>query len=182
MTYFKPLKHGKIKHSNNKIFKNCNMRKLVTGLVLSYFTLSHYAYAAPAFKGINYSGEYLCKGTNEAIGEYEVVVTLKLNSLNSKGKFGVYDFNTETVNSVIYFGQAVADGNRLSLTFKLSKAPNAEYSTGIGEFKKLKGQRWGFSHQYYEPDNSGGNYGTEFCAMQKTFSATAKTKKIPKKT
>ena len=156
---------------------NCNMRKLVTGLVLSYLVFSPPVYAAPAFKGKNYSGEYLCKGKNDAVGDYEVIVTLKLNTLNSNARFGVYDFNTETENSVIYFGQAVADGNRLALTFKLSKAPNAEYSTGIGEFKKIKGQRWGFSHQYYEPDNSGGNYGTEFCAMQNTQLPQVKRKK-----
>jgi hypothetical protein len=158
------------------------MRKLVTGLVLSFLALSLTANAAPVFKGTNYSGEYLCKGKNDAIGDYEVIVTLKLNTLNSNAKFGVYDFNTETVNSVIYYGQAVADGNRLALTFKLSKAPNAEYSTGIGEFKKLKGRRWGFSHQYYEPDNSGGNYGTEFCAMQSAQLPPVKKKKSANKT
>jgi hypothetical protein len=157
------------------------MRKLVLCLVLTSFILSPFAYSAPAFRGINYSGEYLCKGNNEAVGDYEVVVTLKLNSLNSNGKFGVYDFNTETVNSVIYFGQAVADGNRLSLTFKLSKAPNAEYSTGIGEFKKIGNRRWGFNHRYYEPDDSGGNYGTEFCAMQKATLPTVMNKKLASK-
>jgi hypothetical protein len=158
------------------------MRKFVTGLVLSYLTLCSSAFAAPVFKGTNYSGEYLCKGKNDAVGEYEVIVTLKLNTLNSNAKFGVYDFNTETENSVIYYGQAVADGNRLALTFKLSKAPNAEFSTGIGEFKKLKGQRWGFSHQYYEPDNSGGNYGTEFCAMQNAQLPPVIKKKTANKT
>jgi hypothetical protein len=157
------------------------MRKLVISLVLTSFTLPPLAYAAPAFRGINYSGEYLCKGNNEAVGDYEVMVTLKLNSLNSNGKFGVYDFNTETVNSVIYFGQAVADGNRLSLTFKLSKAPNAEYSTGIGEFKKIGNRRWGFNHRYYEPDDSGGNYGTEFCAMQNTALPLVTNKKLASK-
>lgn len=158
------------------------MRKFFTGLVLSYLAIHPTAHATPPFKGINYSGEYLCKGKNDVVGDYEVVVTLKLNSLNSNAKFGVYDFNTETVNSVIYYGQAVADGNRLSLTFKLSKSPNAEYSTGIGEFKRLKGQRWGFSHQYYEPDNSGGNYGTEFCAMQHAQPLPVKKKKSSVKT
>jgi hypothetical protein len=155
------------------------MIKFFAGLVLSFFAVTPHAHAA-AFKGTNYSGEYLCKGNNDAVGDYEVIVTLKLNSLNSNRKFGVYDFNTETVNSVTYFGQAVADGNRLALTFKLSKAPNAEYSTGIGEFKKLSGRHWGFSHQYYEPDNSGGNYGTEFCAMQKASTVPANTSKLKK--
>ena len=157
------------------------MRKIVICLVLTCFTFPPFVYAAPTFKGINYSGEYLCKGNNEAVGDYEVTVTLKLNSLNSNAKFGVYDFNTETVNSVIYFGQAVADGNRLALTFKLSKAPNAEYSTGIGEFKKIGNRRWGFNHRYYEPDDSGGNYGTEFCAMQNTALLPATSKKLASK-
>ncbi len=157
------------------------MRKKVICFVLACFMFTPFAYAAPQFKGTNYSGEYLCKGNNEAVGDYEVMVTLKLNSLNSNGKFGVYDFNTETVNSVIYFGQAVADGNRLSLTFKLSKAPNAEYSTGIGEFKKIGNRRWGFNHHYYEPDDSGGSYGTEFCAMQNTSLSPATNKKLASK-
>ncbi len=141
------------------------MKKLITLLGVSCLAIAHTAYAVPAFNGINYSGEYLCKGNNEAIGDYDVTVTLKLNRLNSNGKLGVYDFNTETVNAVTYFGQAVADGNRIALTFKLSKAHNAEYSTGIGEFKKTSARRWSFNHRYYEPDDNGGNYGTEICVM-----------------
>ncbi|MGB4811626.1 MAG: hypothetical protein WBP13_03965 [Methylophilaceae bacterium] len=145
------------------------MKKMLFCFGLSSLVLSPLANATLAFDGVNYSGEYLCKGTNESVGDYAVTVSLKLNKLSSQGKLGVYDFNTETVNAVTYFGQAVADGNRIALTFKLSKAPNAEYSTGIGEFKKLSGRRWGFHHRYYEPDDTGGNYGTEFCTMQKTY-------------
>jgi hypothetical protein len=148
------------------------MKKIIMGVVLACLTYIPSSFALPAFKGVNYSGQYLCKGKNEAVGEYEVTVMLKLNRLNSNGQLGVYDFSTETENSIIYFGQAVADGNRIALTFKLSKASNAEYSTGLGEFKKLSGRRLGFDHRYYEPDDNGGNYGTELCILQKELPAS----------
>lgn len=144
------------------------MRKFLFVLALGYFTFASTAFAAPKFTGQNYSGEYVCKGSNDVVGEYEVFVTLKLNRISSYGKFGVYDFSTETENNVVYFGQAVANGNRMALTFKLSEARHAEYSTGIGEFKAIGRNRWAFQNSYYEPDDSGGNYGTEYCAMKKT--------------
>ncbi len=157
------------------------MRKFLFSLVLSYFTFATVAYANPIFKGENYSGEYVCKGKNETVGEYEVFVTLKLNRISSYGKFGVYDFSTETVNNVIYFGQAVANGNRLALTFKLSDAKHAEFSTGIGEFKAIGKRRWAFQNSYYEPDDNGGNYGNEYCAMKKPIAvATNKATRAKK--
>lgn len=123
----------------------------------------------PKFTGQNYSGEYFCKGKNLTVGDYEVVVQLKLNKFNSYGKFGVYDFITETENNMVYLGQAVADRNRLALTFKLKEAKNAEFSTGIGEFKKAGTRRWTFNNRYYEPDDTGGNYGYESCTMKSAF-------------
>lgn len=122
--------------------------------------------APPKFTGTNYSGSYLCKGSNLSVGEYEVNVELKLNVYNSHGKIGVYDFTTETENRFVYLGQAVTNGNQMSLTFKLKEAKHAEFSTGIAEFKKLANRRWSFKNNYYEPDDSGGNYGAETCIMQ----------------
>jgi hypothetical protein len=147
------------------------MRKFLINLVLSYFTFVSIAFAAPKFTGDNYSGEYMCKGKNREIGDYEVYVTLKLNRISSYGKFGVYDFNTETENNVVYFGQAVANGNRMALTFKLSDARHVEFSTGIGEFKAIGKRRWAFQNSYYEPDDNGGNNGVEYCAMKKPYVA-----------
>lgn len=153
------------------------MRKFLFILVLGYFTFASAAFAAPKFTGQNYSGEYVCKGSNDVVGEYEVFVTLKLNRISSYGKFGVYDFSTETENNVVYFGQAVANGNRMALTFKLSEARHAEYSTGIGEFRAIGKNRWAFRNQYYEPDDSGGNYGGEDCAMKKKVMVAKPTTK-----
>lgn len=154
------------------------MRKFLFVLALGYFTFASSAFAAPKFTGQNFSGEYVCKGSNDVVGEYEVFVTLKLNRISSYGKFGVYDFSTETENNVVYFGQAVANGNRLALTFKLSEARHAEYSTGIGEFKPIGRNRWAFQNTYYEPDDSGGNYGTEYCSMKKSATVAKTTSKV----
>lgn len=154
------------------------MRKILFVLALGYFTFASTAFAAPKFTGQNFSGEYVCKGRNEVVGEYEVFVKLKLNRISSYGKFGVYDFSTETENNVVYFGQAVANGNRMALTFKLSEARHAEYSTGIGEFRSIGKNRWAFQNKYYEPDDSGGNYGSEDCAMKKTAMVAKSATKI----
>lgn len=124
------------------------------------------AHAKPAFTGQNYSGIYACKGTNSEVGDYEVAVTLKLNRLSSYGKFGAYTYEAETVNSVSYFGQAVADGNRLAISYDLTGRGSVEGSVGTAIVKKDTRGRWSFRNLYYEADNTGGNYGSEYCVMK----------------
>jgi hypothetical protein len=139
------------------------------------------AHAKPAFTGTNYSGIYDCKGNNELVGNYQVTIKLKLNRISSYGKFGAYDFSTETDNAVTYRGQAVASGNRLALSYKMTEGKYAEYSTGIAEMKKTSKNRWSFRNQYYEPDDNGGNFGQEECVMQSTPANTATRPKTVKK-
>lgn len=129
-----------------------------------------------AFTSQNYSGVYSCKGSNESVGNYEVTATLKLKRLSSYAKFGTYDFLNETSNSVVYSGQAVADGNRLALTYRLNDKQNANFTTGIAEVKKNAQSQWSFHNYYYEADDTGGNYGHEYCIM-KTPSIVAKPAK-----
>src|SRR3990167_1127704 len=89
-------------------------------LVIASAALINSAEAKPIFTGADYSGVYACKGSNNKVGDYEVQATLKLNRSSSQGAFGVYDFNTETENSLVYRGQAIANGYKLALTFNLS--------------------------------------------------------------
>ena len=142
------------------------MKKLVW--MMTMLTFAGLAQAKPAFTGQNFSGIYACRGVNEQVGNYEVTVTLKLNRVSSYGNFGAYLYEVETVNSVVYSGQAVADGNRLALSFQLTDSHNAEHSTGIATMKRNDEGRWSFRKLYYEPDDSGGNYGSEYCVMQFT--------------
>ena len=109
-----------------------------------------------------------------------MVATLKLNRISSHGSFGVYDFNTETENALVYKGQAIASGYRLALTFNLSDARNAEYSTGIADIQKISSTRWAYTNHYYEPDENGGDSGSEYCVMQKPVKMVKATKKIKK--
>ena len=156
-------------------YMKCSMKKIVFAIfALSLVNLSE---AKPIFTGQNYSGEYICKGINEKVGEYEVHLTLKLNRVSSYGKFGTYDFDTETENSVVYHGQAVTEGTLLAMTFKISDSKSSEFSTGLAEIKKIGAGRWGFNNHYYEPDDNGGNYGSEFCAMKK-LTQSKKSRKI----
>lgn len=121
--------------------------------------------AKPAFTGENFSGTYTCKGNNELVGDYQVTAVLRLNRISSYGKFGAYDFSTETDNAVTYKGQAVADGYRLALSYRLTQGKDVEYSTGIAEMRKVGKNRWAYRNNYYEPDDNGGNYGSEYCEM-----------------
>lgn len=132
------------------------------------------------FVGPDFSGVYGCKGQNNKVGEYEVVARLKLNKVISHGDFGVYDFNTETENALIYKGQGVASGYKLALTFNLSDGQNAEYSTGIADLQKVSNSRWAFTNHYYELDDNGGDYGSEYCVMKKVVKVTKLSKKIKK--
>lgn len=137
-------------------------------------------HAEEQFVGPNFSGVYSCKGQNNKVGEYEVIATLKLNKISSHGAFGVYDFNTETENSLVYKGQAISSGYKLALTFNLSDGRNVEYSTGIADIQKISNTRWAYTNHYYEPDENGGDYGSEYCVMQKTIRVTKLSKKLRK--
>lgn len=164
-----------------RFFPDLSLLITVSGLLISVSTLAETSpEAPPKFTGTNYSGSYLCKGSNLSVGEYEVNVELKLNVYNSHDKIGVYDFTTETENRFVYLGQAVTNGTQMALTFKLKEAKHAEFSTGSAEFKKLPNRRWSFKNNYYEPDDSGGNYGSETCVMQNVALPPKKTNSLRK--
>ncbi|HSH72893.1 MAG TPA: hypothetical protein VK974_07535 [Methylophilaceae bacterium] len=151
------------------------MKKVVIAFAALVFVSG--AEAKPTFISQNYSGVYACKGKNELVGDYEMTATLKLKRVSSYGRFGTYDYSTETENSVTYLGQAVADGNKLAMTYKLTEGRNADFSTGIAEIVKNPQGRWSFNNLYYEADDTGGNYGSEHCVM-KTAPVKA-VKKVP---
>ena len=141
------------------------MKKIL--MVSALLAFSSLAQAKPAFTGINYTGLYECKGENSSIGAYELVVALRLNRVSSHGKFGAYYYETETVNSTIYHGQAVIVGNRMAISFNIrDKKNNVDHSTGLATIKKVGKDRWSFRKEYFEPDDSGGSYGTEDCVMR----------------
>lgn len=152
------------------------MKKLFLLCLVSVVFIAN-AKASPEFTGPNFSGVYSCKGSNNKVGEYEVLATLKLNRANSQGDFGVYDFNTETENDLVYRGQAIAKNYTLALTFNLSNAKNAEYSTGIADVQRISSKRWAYTNHYYEPDENGGDYGSEYCVMKKQVLAKKAKKK-----
>ncbi len=146
---------------------------LLLTLLLSFAQL---AQAKSTFTGVNYSGDYDCKGLNDQVGDYDVKVRLRLNKYSSHGTFGAYSYEVETVNSVVYTGQAAADGNRIALSFNLTESRGVEHSTGIATMKKNDQGRWTFKRLYYEGDDNAGIYGTETCVMKYT-QAPKKTKK-----
>ncbi len=152
--------------------------KQVLGFILFFLATSPLAHAMPPFVGDDYSGEYTCKGKNDSVGEYEVLVTLKLNPVTSHDIYGIYDFNTESNKQAMYVGQIMAKGRKFSMTFKLLGTNSPTYSTGMGEFKKDNNQRWAFSNTYYEPDGNGGNFGNDYCTLEKPIQKTSK-KLIP---
>lgn len=145
----------KFKHS-------CYLRNAVMTIMLS----TSISLLAATNKALDYSGDYLCKGSNEVVGDYEVSVTLKKSYRHSVGGIGIYELVTETENNEYYTGHAVTNDNHIALTFKLSSAKHAEFSTGIGQFKKMSLGKWSFKNNYYEPDDTGGNYGHEYCVMK----------------
>lgn len=141
---------------------------LTTFVLLSSFSLP--VLAAPV-TSLDYSGEYLCKGNNITVGDYEVTIYLKKNRRNSTNQVSVYDLATHTENKQSYTGQAITRGKQLAMTFKLSDAKYAEFSTGMGQFTKVGKAGWSFKNDYYEPDDTGGNYGHETCTMKAPLAA-----------
>ncbi|MGQ2966945.1 hypothetical protein [Methylophilus sp.] len=154
-----------------------NVKSSLTAIcLLSAFSLS--ASAAPAVVSTDYSGEYLCKGNNIAVGDYEVTIYLKKNRRNSTSQIAVYDLATHTENKQSYTGQTITRGKQLAMTFKLSDAKFAEFSTGLGQFTKA-GKLWSFKNDYYEPDDTGGNYGHETCTQKPILLSAPANGKIP---
>ena len=141
------------------------MKKTAVALFILALAGTTQAATKPAFKGQNYSGVYDCKGSNDKVGDYEVTVSLKINRVSSYGKFGAYTYEMTTVNGATYVGQAIADGNLLALSFPLKSGLNVDHSIGIAKIVKNKKGHWSFRKNYYEEDNSGGNYGSEYCAL-----------------
>lgn len=141
-----------------------NVKSRLTTIAL-LCALPFTAYAAPA-NTLDYTGEYLCKGNNVTVGDYEVTIYLKKNRRNSTAQVSVYDLVTHTENRQSYTGQAITRGKQLAMTFKLSDAKYAEFSTGMGQFTKVGKNGWSFKNDYYEPDDTGGNYGHETCTLK----------------
>lgn len=123
------------------------------------------AIAMPPFTGHDFSGQYTCKGNNSSVGDYEVQVTLKLNTVISHDIYGVYDFSTESNNKAAYVGQIMAKGKQFAMTFKLLGDKKDWFSTGMGYFKKSEKNQWFFHNTYYEPDGLGGNFGNDYCHL-----------------
>jgi len=134
-------------------------------LFICLFTLlvSLTASAKPSFIGENFSGDYLCQGNNDVVGEYQVKFSLQFNAAHSHDEVGVYDFVVKPDAQETYTGQAVAYSRRIAFTFKLPAVNNAPFSTGVGFFKKLDAKRWRFTNYYYEPSAEGGVSGFEYC-------------------
>lgn len=128
------------------------------------------------FTGPNYSGTYTCKGENQKVGNYRINVTLRLNLVSSHQKFGAYEYTAETENSVKFYGNAVAVGSQLAASYYLDtlKRSKDEPTTALATIKREPGRRWSFRSAYFEPDDFGGNYGTEVCVMDKPKAAPKK--------
>lgn len=158
------------------------MLKKILSLItlLAFYTAT--AYAMPPFIGEDYSGEYLCKGENDSVGTYQVVVNMKLNTKTSHDIYGVYDFNTESNHQAAYAGQIMTKDQQFAMTFKLLSSTSADYSTGMGEFRKVGYNRWRFRTTYYEPDGTGGNFGTDYCTMKRPAPLSSDASKKRQKT
>ncbi len=123
------------------------MQKILSISFLLTLSLNVFANEVlPEFEGPNFSGVYSCKGSNNKVGEYEVLATLKLNRANSHGNLGVYDFTTETENDVVYKGQAIANGYKMALTFNLTNRRTAELNTGIADVSRVSSKRWAYTN------------------------------------
>ncbi len=144
------------------------MKRIV--LLAAMLAVTGTVQAKPAFTGNNYSGVYNCKGANDQVGDYEVTVTLRLNRASSYGKFGAYEYQTETVNSTVYRGLAAARGNQISISFEFNDRGVVEHSIGVATMQKTRGL-WNFRKYYYEPDANGGNYGNEYCIIDRAKTA-----------
>jgi hypothetical protein len=152
----------------NLHFPRSPMRHFISIIVCSVLSVSGHANAQPKFSGVNYSGEYACEGENQKVGKYKVEVKLRLNLVASTGNFGAYEYTATTENSVKFYGNAVAIGNQLAASYYLDTVRRkVEPTTGLATIKRVSAGRWSFRNQYFEPDDFGGNYGSETCVMHK---------------
>ncbi|HEY1147807.1 MAG TPA: hypothetical protein VGF27_04495 [Pseudoduganella sp.] len=123
------------------------------------------AMAAAPFSGTDYSGTYECKGDDNHEGQYEAIVTLKLDKAQSNGKYGAYQFKMEVPGYGEYPGHAAAYGANMAIHFANTDAATKDYGTGIAAFTKKAG-KWTFKKYYFEPEFKGGNFGFENCRQK----------------
>ncbi|WP_395402335.1 hypothetical protein ACHMW6_29430 [Pseudoduganella sp. UC29_106] len=123
------------------------------------------AWAAAPFTGTDYSGTYECKADDNAEGNYESIVTLKLDKVQSNGKYGAYHFKMEIPGYGDYPGHAAAYGTNMAIHFASTDAASKDYGTGIAAFTKKAG-KWSFKKYYFEPEFKGGNFGFENCRQK----------------
>jgi len=140
------------------------MKKLA--ILLGLLIAAVPAMAKPAFNGQDFSGVYDCTGDDSHEGKYSGTVTLKLNSAQSTGEYGAYDFKLEVPGFGTYLGEAAAEGDRLAMHFALTDQKTRDFGTGIATIKKNKQGKLGFHKYYYEPEFKGGNYGFEDCVRR----------------
>lgn len=114
----------------------------------------------------DYSGRYICNGNNSRVGSYEVTMALKKNKAGSNQEFAVYDITAQTENATSYYGQAIAIGNRVALTFRLLNGKAVRSSTGLATMRATTKHEWSFISRYFEP-NDGGIHGTDDCKIEK---------------
>lgn len=145
------------------------LKKTIFTLLLLSTSLAH------ANTEKNHSGVYACKGNNNKVGDYEFTLTLKLNKTNSRENANVYDVTGRTENDTNYFGKALANGNKMSLAFRISDYKENTFGVGMAVFKLNQEKSWTFTTQYYEPGENDGISGTEVCAYQ----APIPPKKLP---
>lgn|GEM_PF-277524 len=150
------------------IFSSSDLMKLL--IVVFVLVTGFYKTAQanqPAFTGPNYSGKYSCEGENQKVGKYKVDVTLRLNLVASSGRFGAYEYTAETENGIKFYGNAVSLGNQLAASYYLDTVRRkGEPTTALATARRVSGGRWSLRVQYFEPDDFGGNNGSETCMMQ----------------
>lgn len=144
----------------------------------SYSALSWAASTSPTTPANekNYSGSYSCKGSNSKVGDYAYSLALKLNKAHSKDDVHLYDFVGETENSTKYSGNGVAIANRMALAFRISDYKDNIFGSASAVFKMNPEKLWTFTTQYYEPNDTGGTFGSDVCTQN-----PPPPKKVPEK-
>lgn len=122
--------------------------------------------ASAPFTGIDYSGEYQCKGHDSHAGDFEGIVRMTLDHNQSTADHGAYRYTMTMSDNTVYDGFAATTGASMGIYFSHKDPALKDYGVGIATFEKADNGKLHFSKYYYGPHYEGGGHGQEKCVQR----------------
>jgi hypothetical protein len=144
------------------------MLKAIAGFVATLVVST--SFAATAVTPNDLSGTYACTGNDSGDGNFQSTLTITVDAKNSKPNqpFNTYRTKESTSELEKYSGEAISssDGSMLSAYYS-NNDPDQYKDEGVSSIVVTENAgKTTLQENYYEPDYSSGETGSEVCVKQ----------------